>query len=199
MRRTPPAPIPSFATLVLSLVVLSAAAALARPEKLPPRQELVNFLLDPDLSQWLVGPVYFVATPAERREFLELESDAAAERFIEEFWKRHDPSPELFGNEVRELFDERVEEADRRFREQIRRGRSTDRGVIYTLYGEPERIVFDASPKLREPDLEVWIYPGDAAPGLDGKRPKKRYYFAEKDGETMLYTPRATRRITIPQ
>lgn len=199
MRRSMTARLAVVAVVALVTGLLWPEPAEARREKMPPRQELINVLLSPDLSQWLAGPIYFIATQDERRQFLELEDDVAAERFIDEFWRRRDPAPELFGNEVRRLYEERVEEADRRFRERVRRGRTTDRGVIYTLYGEPDAIEFDTSLNPREPDLEVWIYSGEAPPGIDGESPRKRYYFADKDGETVLYTPRATRRSTIRQ
>ena len=199
MRRLETTPVAVVAVVTLAIGLCWPEAAEARRERMPPRQELLNVLLSPELSQWLVGPIYFIATPSERQQFLRLEDDVAAEQFIDAFWRRRDPEPELFGNEVRRLYEERAEEADRRFRERVRRGRTTDRGVIYTLYGEPEAIEFDTSLNPREPDLEVWIYSGDAPPGLDGEAPRKRYYFAEKDGQTVLHTPRATRRSTIRQ
>ena len=40
---------------------------------------------------------------------------AAAQQFIDAFWERRDPDPARPGNPVRELFEERAAEADRRF------------------------------------------------------------------------------------
>lgn len=185
-------------TLLTCLLVLATATgAVGSKERKPPREDLINFRLGPEYAQWLVGPLYLMATPAERDEFLSLAGDREAAAFVEEFWRRRDPDPTLFGNQVKALFEQRAEEADRRFREGTRLGRATDRGTIFVLYGEPERIDFDPGLARHEPDLEVWSYPEDAPPGLDGERPKQRYYFAERDGETVLYTPRATRRSLI--
>lgn len=186
-------------SLVLVAALVCGAPAGARQHQMPARAELVNVLVSPEYSRWLIGPIWFMATPAERAEFLEIADDQRAATFIEEFWKRRDPEPEIFGNPVRALFEERAEEADRRFRERARLGRSTDRGTIWILYGEPERIEFDTSLDPREPDLEVWTYPKDAPPGLDGEKPARRYWFAGKDGEIVLHTPRAGRRSTIRQ
>ena len=58
------------------------------------------------------------------------------------------------------------------------------------LYGEPEMIQYDSGTSPRDPDLEIWIYPKTADASLNGDRPKRRYFFAEKDGKTVLYTPR---------
>lgn len=179
------------------LVVAATTPAEGRKEKKPPREDLINFRLGPEYAQWLIGPLYSMATPAERDEFLSLADDRAAAAFVEEFWRRRDPDPALFGNPVKATFERRAEEADRRFREGTRLGRATDRGTVFVLYGEPGRIDFDPGLAPHEPDLEVWSYPEDAPAGLDGERPKQRYFFAERDGETVLYTPRATRRSLI--
>ncbi|MDX1645229.1 MAG: GWxTD domain-containing protein, partial [Thermoanaerobaculia bacterium] len=117
MRRLETTPVAVVAVVTLAIGLCWPEAAEARRERMPPRQELLNVLLSPELSQWLVGPIYFIATPSERQQFLRLEDDVAAERFIDAFWRRRDPEPELFGNEVRRLYEERAEEADRRFRE----------------------------------------------------------------------------------
>lgn len=183
--------------LVCVVVLATSGAATARREKKPPREEPINYQLGPRYARWLVGPLYLMATSAERDEFLSLSDDRAAATFVEEFWRRRDPHPELFGNEVESLYERRAEQADRRFREGTRLGRATDRGTVFVLYGEPARIDFDPGLSPREPDLEVWSYPEGAAPGLDGEPPKQRYYFAERNGETVLFTPRATRRSLI--
>lgn len=182
----------------LTLLLALPDAARARKQKKPRNEDIINVRLGLEYSQWLVGPIYFLASEEERAAFLGLNTDELAQSFINEFWKRRDPEPEIFGNPALDLFEQRVELADRRFRENAVMGRRTDRGTLFVLYGEPALIQFDTSPNPREPDLEVWFYP-KGAKGLSGLTPNRRYFFAEKDGGTVLYTPRASRRSTLRQ
>lgn len=182
--------------LVISLAP-SAEAKKAKDQRRPSPAETTNFMLGLEYSHWLVGPVYLIATEEERVEYLALSSDQEAEAFIETFWKRRDPRPDFFGNDVRQLFEDRAAAADKRFREGATIGRRTDRGAIFVLYGEPKDVEYDISLKPNEPDLEVWIYSKESSEGLDGSRPRRRYWFAEKGGRTVLHIPRASRRNNI--
>ena len=178
-----------------ALVLLAASDVRAAGKNKKPRTEdIINIYLDVGYSQWLVGPLYYMANEGERAEFLALTNDEGAEAFVREFWKRRDPEPEIFGNPVLDLFERRREVADRRYRERAVLGRRTDRGAIFILHGEPALIEFDTSTNPREPDLEIWSYPKNAPEGLSGVEPKRHYFFAEKDGRTVLYTPRSSRR-----
>lgn len=183
-------------TLLAGLLLPVVVGAAPKSQKRPETAEIVNFLLGLDYSHWLVGPIYFIASERERNEFLALSSDDQAEAFIEAFWKRRVSGPDIFGNDALREFEQRASAADTRFREGTVLGRRTDRGTLFVLYGEPERIEYDTSTRRNEPDLEVWVYPKDAPKGLDGKKPKRRYWFAEKDGLTVLHVPRASRRST---
>ena len=186
----------TLAVVLCALLLPSAGVGAQKSEKRPETIEIVNFLLGLDYSHWLVGPVYFIASEAERSEFLALSSDDQAEAFIEIFWKRRNSGLDIFGNDARREFEERAKQADTRYREGAVVGRRSDRGTIFVLYGEPASVEYDTSMKRNEPDLEVWVYPKDATEGLDGAKPKRRYWFAEKDGRTVLHTPRASRRTT---
>lgn len=151
--------------------------------------DLLNPLLSPELAGWLVGAPGRMATDAEVREFTSLTDDAAALEFVERFWAARDPDPERPGNPVRELAEQRAAEADRRFSEAGRAGRATDRGTIYVLYGQPEKIEFEPSELYGEPPLELWRYPANAPEGLDGKRPQRLYRFVRRGDETKFYVP----------
>lgn len=175
----------------------SAEVRGAKSQKRPETTEIVNFVLGLEFSHWLVGPIYFIASGEERAQYLALSSDDAAEAFIEAFWKRRNPGPDIFGNDAEREFEERARAADKRFREGAVIGRRTDQGTIFVLYGEPESVEYDTSTKRNEPDLEVWVYSKDAPEGLDGAKPKRRYWFADKDGRTVLHTPRASRRRSV--
>jgi GWxTD domain-containing protein len=168
----------------LGAVVLGCAASLGALDT-----DLLNLSLGPELATWLIGPMARLATPAEEREFLAITDDAAAQAFIERFWAARDPDPERPGNPVRETAEARALEADRRFAEVDAPGRRTDRGTLFVVHGEPATIEFEPGDFKGDPPLEVWRYDADAAAGLDGKRPERRYRFVEQRGRTVVYLP----------
>jgi GWxTD domain-containing protein len=192
----------SRALVFLMVGALLALPAIAKKPKKPKKlsvEEATNFQLGLDYSHWLVGAASVIGSEAERSAYLALTDDAQAEAFIRRFWESRDPDLEMFGNELRRLFDERGLAADKRYREGTSVGRRTARGVIYVVYGEPEEVIFETSTKLGEPDLEVWDYAKDSEPGLDGHQPSLRYWFAQKDGKMVEHIPRASRRNMIKQ
>ncbi|HEY9422380.1 MAG TPA: GWxTD domain-containing protein [Thermoanaerobaculia bacterium] len=151
------------------------------------RADLTNPFLGPDYSAWLVGPVSRIATPQEVEQFLALPDDRQAAAFVESFWNRRDPAPDRPGNPLREAFDERSAEADRKYGEAGYLGRRTDRGVVYVLYGAPAKVDFEVSARPGSPAIEVWTYGADAASGLDAKRPSALYRFIKQGELTVLY------------
>lgn len=177
------------AAVVLLAVLLAAAPAGAKKNKKPDDpNELFNPLLGLDYSHWLVGPIADIATVGEIDEYLALADDEAAQRFIEAFWARRAEGIGFFEKKPHQIFEERAEEADKRFSEGAFPGRRTDRGKTWILYGEPEEITFEAARQVDVPTLEVWSYPKDAPAGLDGETPKRRYRFVEIDGSKVFYT-----------
>ena len=158
---------------------------------------LINPALGPEHSSWLVGAASRLATPEEINEFLTLPDDPAAAAFVEKFWQRRDPSPDRPGNPVRESFEERAAEADRRFGEGGLAGRRTDRGVVFVLYGAPQKTDYEVSPVPNGPPLELWVYGTQSPSGLDGKRPSPFYRFIKNGGLTVLYAGRAAVPVTL--
>jgi len=67
------------------------------------------------------------------------------ERYMEDFWRRHDPTPETAFNEVRSEFDRRVAQADISYTEQ-QRGALTDRGRVFIHFGEPDELQAEVMP-----------------------------------------------------
>jgi GWxTD domain-containing protein len=179
------------------LAAASLALACAATGPAPPRTaaDLTNPRLSPDWSQWLVGPIAWLATNDEVTAFLALADDAAAAAFADGFWARRDADPARPGNPARELFDRRAQDADRRFTEAGYRGRRTDRGILFVLHGEPAGIEFELSPEPGGAPLEVWSYAGDAPIGLDGRRPLLRYRFRKSGDLTVLYHLREVERV----
>jgi GWxTD domain-containing protein len=149
--------------------------------------DLTNPRLAPEWSQWLVGPISLIATPAEVDAYLAISDDASAAAFEEAFWSRRDPDPARPGNPLLELFRRRAADADRRFSEAGYRGLRTHRGTLFVLHGEPESIEFEVNPQPRRPPVEVWTYPRDAGLGLNGHRPSELYRFIKQGDLTVFY------------
>jgi len=180
--------------------LLLAAALVAAPGLALDAIDLFNPLLSPDYASWLVGPYGRMASKEEIREFGALTDDEDARQFIESFWARRDPDSNRPGNPVRDLAEERAVEADRRFTESGYPGRRTDRGAIFVLYGEPEKLEHEPGDFVGDPPLEVWRYPSGTERGLDGEKPDRRYRFVQKGDLTVLYVAglRRQRPITRP-
>ncbi len=78
--------------------------------------------------------------------------------YIEQYWKRNDPTPETEYNENREYFIHRVMEADRRFGlKGFMDGWRTDQGKILIKYGEPEEVYKESFPIGTYPYI-IWYY-----------------------------------------
>jgi len=172
---------PQCAPALLLLALLAAGCRRAgAPSSLA---DLTNPFLGPDWSAWLVGPISRLATPEETRAFLALKDDAAAAAFAERFWSKR-------GNGIRHAYAERAVTADRLYSEGGYLGHRTDRGVIYVLYGPPEKEGFEVSPNPRDSGIEVWSYGPNAPSGLDGNRPNPVYRFIKRGDLTVSYVPR---------
>lgn len=114
--------IPSAVILVFMLLITSCATA-----RLESR-------LDP-ASEDFFSKVRYIITQEESKIFLELPASDRT-KFIEEFWKRRDPTPGTERNEFEEAYFARIEEANHLFRGS-RPGWLQDRGRIYILFGPP--------------------------------------------------------------
>jgi GWxTD domain-containing protein len=174
--------------LGVALLFLLACGGSSSP-RMRSAADLTNPFLGPEQSSWLVGPIARIATPDEVQAFLALQDDAQATQFIEQFWARRDPNPDKPGNPLREAFDERSTEADRQFSEAGYRGRRTDRGTIYVVYGPPSKTDYDVSPGPGLPPVEVWTYSSTAPAGLDGRKPTPLYRFIKRGDLTVTYIP----------
>jgi GWxTD domain-containing protein len=174
----------------VSLLLLVPGLQAARE---PSIGELTNFALSPELSQWLVGSISRIASESEVRQYLELDDDAAARAFIEDFWRRrHSDEITWPDQQPRAVFERRAEEADRLYSEGINLGRRTDRGEIHVLYGPPAEKRYESDLDSRLGPMEVWEYDRKSERGLDGKRPKRFYRFV-KSGETTVLLGSADR------
>lgn len=180
----------------LLAVFVTGVAEARKGKKGADPEEAWNPLLGIEYSHWLVGPIYHLATDDEVERYLRLTSDEEAARFIEDFWARRNEGTDFFAKTPEQIFEHRADEADGRYREGMVPGRRTDRGTIYILYGAPEETDYQISEKRDGPPVELWKYPKDAEPGLDGEKPKRVYRFVEVDGRTVFFTQASVTRAT---
>lgn len=174
-------------TTVLLLALLAVGCSGGGAPASRSRADLTNPFLGPDYTAWAVGPIARIATPEEVQQFLALQDDTQAAAFVQAFWDRRDPAPDKPGNPVREAFDERSAEADRKYSEAGLLGRRTDRGSLYVVYGPPTKSEFEVSPVPGGSPFEVWTYDASAPSGLDAKRPAGLYRFIKQGDRTILY------------
>lgn len=116
----------SILAIIFALALLLPACAVKKLES----------RLDP-VSEEFYSKVRYIITSEEAKIFLELPPQERPE-FIQDFWKRRDPSPGTEANELKEVYYSRIEEANRLFKGGGRPGWLQDRGRIYVLFGPPD-------------------------------------------------------------
>lgn len=119
------------------------------------------------------GPTRWLMLPEEQRKYRRLRTTRETVDFIEAFWRRRDPDPNVPGNEFSKTFYERVEAADRLYTDGGTRGSLTDRGRALILLGpptiqrynqknvpawEPGKPGAPAAVQTRTLSLESWVY-----------------------------------------
>ncbi len=176
---------------VRKLSILLALTLFAGCASAPTRSatDLTNPFLGPEYTGWLIGPIARLATAEEIQAFQALTTDEQAQAFVETFWSKRTGSADQFGNTVRQVFEKRAAEADRAFSESGYRGRRTDRGAVFILYGPPKKVDYEVSPTPGENPLEVWMYDETSPPGLDGQKPPGLFRFIKRGDLTVTYTP----------
>ncbi len=99
---------------------------------------LAEAQLSAEYADWDKGPEGFLLTKKEKKEWAKINTDEAAERFIELFWARR--NPELTGayNAFKAEFEAKVRFADENFGAKNHRGATSDRGRVLILMGRPE-------------------------------------------------------------
>jgi GWxTD domain-containing protein len=133
--------------LLAGAVVFSAACASSR----------VETKLDPE-SRDFISKVRYIITSEERRTFLALPA-GAREEFIEDFWKRRDPTPVTEENEYRTEYYDRIRVANRLFSGGGSRGWLQDRGRVYVTLGPPDhRETYPRGITYYGLPTEIWWY-----------------------------------------
>jgi GWxTD domain-containing protein len=103
---------------------------------------------------------------SEMKIYKHLPDKKAREKFIEEFWKKRDPTPGTEENENREAYEDRLDYVERWFKEKSGGGRGwdSDRGKVYLLLGPPDErdttqgTIIDRFRQKKRVLMEVWIY-----------------------------------------
>ncbi len=108
-----------------------------------------------------LSDVRYLISSSERKAFLSA-PDSAKDAFIEEFWRKRDPDSRTAENELRIEYYARLAQADDLFRTDTPRGRLSERGRVYILYGPPserrtESFTRETTTAQR---VEVWYYGG---------------------------------------
>lgn len=113
--------------------------------------------LDPK-SRDFISKVRYTITPEERRAFL-AQAPEAREPFIEDFWKRRDPTPATPENEYRIEYYNRIERSNKLFSGGGAPGWLQDRGRVYITLGPPDtRITYPRGVTFYGLPTEIWWY-----------------------------------------
>ncbi|HZI93885.1 MAG TPA: GWxTD domain-containing protein [Patescibacteria group bacterium] len=92
---------------------------------------------------WARGPVWYIMTNAEYRDYRRMHSEPARRDFIRQFWQQRDPLPDTTDNELEHEFWHRVSVADDHFGQEIKPGWKTERGKVFIMLGPPENFDHD--------------------------------------------------------
>lgn len=105
-------------------------------------------------KDWAKGPVRWILTDEEEKQFKALKTDEERAAFVKAFWEKRDPTPGTPANEFDVIFWKKVEEAEKRFQSATNPdpGWLTDRGRTLLLLGPPTRVDKDARNRM------IWIY-----------------------------------------
>jgi GWxTD domain-containing protein len=109
-------------------------------------------------SKWLSEDVAYIITDQERAAFRALQTDQERQQFIQQFWRRRDPTPGTPENEFMIEHYRRIRYADEHFGDlKGVAGWKTDRGRIYITFGPPDER--DEHPATAtSPANDLWRY-----------------------------------------
>ena len=114
-------------------------------------------------KDWGKGPVKWILTGDEGKEWKKLRADAERAAFVKAFWEKRDPTPGTPQNEYEIIFWKKVEEADKTFKTQTDAGFLTDMGRVFLLLGPPAKADKDARGR------NIWSYEPNEITGIKEK------------------------------
>lgn len=112
---------------------------LSDKEKFRQQKDFQAELKEGPYKKWLNEDVVWIITDEETKAFKQLANDEERDAFIENFWRRRNPSPESPDNEFRDQHYMRIAYANEHFAAG-KPGWKTDRGHIYISFGKPDSI-----------------------------------------------------------
>jgi GWxTD domain-containing protein len=143
---------------------------------------------------WQTPALTILGTKEEKRAWQALRTPEERARFIAEFWRIRDESPETAANEFRDTFGRRVAFVDKMFGTPGHSGALTDRGRVFALLGEPAMvqrrainnndsitIMNYASRGIEVGTIEFWFYTRDQLPSAFAK-PNMTFRFVTHQG-----------------
>jgi GWxTD domain-containing protein len=113
-------------------------------------------------KEWVKGPVQWIMTDDEEKEFKKLKTDEERAAFAKTFWEKRDPTPGTPQNEYELIFWKRVEQADKVYKEVVRQGSLSALGRAFLLLGPPTSTRKDSR-------YVYWDYVPDEINGLKEK------------------------------
>jgi GWxTD domain-containing protein len=168
-------PIPASLGFVL---LFGLCPAPARSKALPEKYD-----------RWLNEEVVYLVSDDERKVFLRLTTDAARERFIQEFWDARNPLRGSGRNLAKDEHYQRLDYVNQNFgRESNTPGWKTDMGRTYILLGKPvSRAPFRGYGQIYP--VELWFYRNPT--GSPSLPPffYVMFYMPEHAGEYRYYRP----------
>lgn len=131
-------------------------------------------------KDWAKGPVRWLMDDAEEKEFKKLRTDEERQAFAKTFWEKRDPTPGTPDNEYMIIFWQRVEQADKAYKDMIRQGSVTDLGRVFILLGPPASTHKDSR-------YLYWNYEPNEITGI---KEKLEFSFASVGTGTLLRSPK---------
>ncbi|HET7205667.1 MAG TPA: GWxTD domain-containing protein [Terriglobales bacterium] len=114
--------------------------------------------IPPRYKQWLTRDVSYIITNEEKQAFLQLNTDEARDKFIEQFWELRNPTPGAPNNPYKDEIYQRIAYANQFYGHPGKGdGWDTPRGRIYITLGPPQqRAKYLAEQTIRP--MEIWFY-----------------------------------------
>jgi GWxTD domain-containing protein len=128
------------------------------------------------------GPAQWLLTRDEKAAWKGVTSAEEAQRLIDLFWARRDPTPGTTRNEFHEEFDNRVSASDEGFSTERVRGSLTDKGRVLILLGPPIGYTREVA-RMHETNVATTEGTGGGAHELAGKQ-----IFSYRDGRLLGLT-----------
>jgi GWxTD domain-containing protein len=139
--------------LSLSIPLLSAQGQDQRPAAERKGKGFEGITTKP-YQKWLDEDVRYIISDQERADFNKLTTDDQRDKFVEDFWKRRNPTPQSSENPYKEEHYRRIAYTNTHFAAKVP-GYRTDRGRFYIMYGPPDSV---DSKSGFAPPTETWHY-----------------------------------------